>query len=422
MNDVRVEKLANGLTVITDYVPTVESVLVGLMSAVGSVNETANINGISHFLEHMAFKGTKTRTYTQIAEMIEDIGGDINAYTSKDHTFYYTKVLKEYLEHGIDILADIIQNSVFDEVETSKERNVILQELYNSLDTPDDIIYDYFAETAYPNQSMGRPILGTEETINSITPDKLRNYIKENYCADKLFLIVSGNFDHSKVIDLAKKYFTHLVPVGNCPTPHSEYIGGFFKKQKDLEQIHLMLGFESSNTSDRKGLFAENILNNVLGGGMSSRLFQEVREKQNLVYTIYSAMNNYSDTGCMYIYTSTDTEKINKVIDATAKEILKVCESGITEKELNRAKISYKSSLLMSFESTSVRMRMLGRQMQHYGKIIPQSENVELIESISLQDIIDTANRVFSTAPTITYLGNVSDVYDMDTVKSKLSK
>lgn len=422
MNDVKVEKLANGLTVITDYVPTVESVLVGLMSAVGSVNETESINGISHFLEHMAFKGTKTRTYTQIAEMIEDIGGDINAYTSKDHTFYYTKVLKEYLENGIDILSDIIQNSVFDEVETSKEKNVILQELYNSLDTPDDIIYDYFAETAYPNQSLGRPILGTEETIKSITPDKLRNYISENYCADKLFLIVSGNFDHSKVIELAKKYFTNLIPAGNCSIPHSKYNGGYFKKQKDLEQIHLMIGFESSPISNRKGVFAENVLNNVLGGGMSSRLFQEVREKQNLVYTIYSAMNNFTDTGCMYIYTSTDTEKINKVVDVTSKEILKVCENGITEKELNRAKISYKSSLLMGLESTSVRMRMLGRQMQHYGKIISMEENVELIESISIQDIIDTANRVFSSTPTVAYLGNVSDVYDMDTIKSKLSK
>ncbi|MBD5398617.1 insulinase family protein [bacterium] len=422
MDNVKVEKLSNGLTVITDFVPTVESVLVGLMSAVGSINENENINGISHFLEHMAFKGTATRTYTKIAEMIEDIGGDINAYTSKDHTFYYTKVLKEYLENGIDILADIIQNSVFDEVETEKEKNVILQELYNSLDTPDDIIYDYFAETAYPNQAMGRPILGTEESIKSITPSKLKQYIKENYCADKLFLIVSGNMEHNKVIELAKKYFTNLIPAGNCAIPKSKYNGGYFKKQKDLEQIHLMIGFESSNTTDRKKLFAENVLNNVLGGGMSSRLFQEVREKQNLVYTIYSAMNNFRDTGCMYIYTSTDTEKINKVIDATSKEILKVCENGITEKELERAKVSYKASLLMGLESTSVRMRMLGRQMQHYGKLIPISENVELIDSISLQDIIMTANRVFSSTPTVTYLGNVSDVYDMDTIKSKLLK
>ena len=422
MDNVKIEKLSNGLTIITDYVPTVETVLVGLMAGVGSLNETEELNGISHFLEHMAFKGTTTRSYKDIAEMIEDIGGDINAYTSKDHTFYYTKVLKEYLENGIDILSDIIQNSVFDEEETAKEKNVILQELYNSLDTPDDIIYDYFTQTAYPNQSLGRPILGTEETIKSITPLKLKKYINDNYCADKLFLIVSGNFEYEKVIELAKKYFNNLIPAGNCPTPHSKYIGGYFKKQKDLEQIHFMLGFESSNLLNRREIFAENILNNVLGGGMSSRLFQEVREKQNLVYGIYSSMNNYDDTGCMYIYTSTDTEKINKVVDATTSEIIKICNNGMTQKELDRAKISYKAGLLMGLESTSVRMRMLGRQILHFNKIIPNEESVALIESITLEDIVNVANRVFKTAPTITYLGNVENVYDMDTIKDKLSK
>lgn len=422
MNNVKIEKLQNGLTVITDYVPTVETVLVGLMASVGSVNESEELNGVSHFLEHMAFKGTVSRSYTDIAEMIEDIGGDINAYTSKDHTFYYTKVLKEYLENGIDILSDIIQNSVFDEEETNKEKHVILQELYNSLDTPDDIIYDYFTETAYPNQSLGRPILGSEESIKSITPEKLRNYIKTNYCADKLFLIVSGNMEHQKVVELANKYFTKLVPAGNCPTPHSKYVGGFFKTQKQLEQTQFMLGFESSPLLNRKDIFAENVLNNVLGGGMSSRLFQEVREKQNLVYGIYSSMNNYDDTGCLYICTSTDEEKINKVIDATTSEILKICKDGITKKELDRAKISYKAGLLMGLESTSVRMRMLGRQMQHFNKIIPNEESVALIESITLDDIVNVANKVFSTKPTVAYFGNVANVYDMDTVESKLSK
>ena len=290
------------------------------------------------------------------------------------------------------------------------------------MDTPDDIIYDYFTETAYSNQSLGRPILGSEESIKSITPEKLRNYIKTNYCADKLFLIVSGNMEHQKVVELANKYFTKLVPAGNCPTPHSKYVGGFFKKQKQLEQTQFMLGFESSPLLNRKDIFAENVLNNVLGGGMSSRLFQEVREKQNLVYGIYSSMNNYDDTGCLYICTSTDEEKINKVIDATTSEILKICKDGITKKELDRAKISYKAGLLMGLESTSVRMRMLGRQMQHFNKIIPNEESVALIESITLDDIVNVANKVFSTKPTVAYFGNVANVYDMDTVESKLSK
>lgn len=422
MKDVKFTKLPNGLTIITDFNPSIETVFTGVWVSVGSRNENENINGISHFLEHMAFKGTTSKSYKDIAEIIEDIGGDINAYTSKDHTFYYTKTLKEYLEVSIDILSDIIQNSIFNEEETNKERNVILQEYYSSLDTPDDIIYDYYSETAYSNQSLGRAILGTEKTITSITPNMLKSYIKNNYCADKIYFIVSGNFDYDNVIKLCEKYFTNLIPAGNCPNPTSLYNGGYFIKNKDLEQIHFMLGFEATNLHNRKEVFCENILNNTLGGGMSSRLFQEVREKHNLVYTIYSSITNYSDTGNFYIYTSTEPEKINKVIDATTNEIIKICENGITERELNRAKINYKSSVLMSLENSNARVRVLGRQMQHFGKHIPFSESIELIDSITLNDIKNTAHNIFSSKITAVALGKCENIYDMDTIKLKLSK
>lgn len=423
MKDVKFTKLNNGLTVITDYNPSIESVFCGVWASVGSRCEENDLNGISHFLEHMAFKGTTTKSYTDIAEIIEDIGGDINAYTSKDHTFYYTKTLKEYLEVSVDILSDIIQNSIFDENETNKERNVILQEYYSSLDTPDDIIYDYYSETAYPNQALGRAILGSDETIRSITPSMLKSYINANYCADKLYFIVSGNFDYDNVLKLAEKYFNHLVPAGSCPAlVPAKYVGGYFKKNKDLEQIHFMLGFEATNSQDRREVFCENILNNTLGGGMSSRLFQEVREKQNLVYTIYSSITNYVDTGHFYIYTSTEPEKLNSVIDATAKEIIKVCNEGITEQEFNRAKVGYKSSLLMSLESATARARILGRQMQHFDHHIPFEDSVKLVDSITMDDIKRTANKIFSSNITAVALGNCDDVYDMDTIKSRLSK
>ncbi len=422
MKDVKFTKLDNGLTVITDFNPSIETVFSGVWVSVGSRNETEDINGISHFLEHMAFKGTTTKSYKDIAEKIEDIGGDINAYTSKDHTFYYTKTLKEYLEVSVDILSDIIQNSIFNEEETSKERNVILQEYYSSLDTPDDVIYDYYSETAYPNQSLGRPILGTEKTIASITPNMLKSYIANNYCADKVYFIVSGNFDYDNVINLCKKYFTNLVPAGSCSTPSSQYKGGYFVKNKELEQIHFMLGFEARNLFDRKEVFCENILNNTLGGGMSSRLFQEVREKHNLVYTIYSSVSNYSDTGHFYIYTSTEPEKINKVIDATTDEIIKICNDGISQRELDRAKVNYKSSVLMSLENSTARARVLGRQMQHFGEHIPFSESINLIESITLEDIKNTAKNIFSSGITAVALGKCENIYDMDTIKTKLSK
>ena len=422
MDNVEIQTLDNGLTIITDYIPYIETAMIGLMSSVGSIHESENLNGISHFLEHMAFKGTTSRSYKDIAEIIEDIGGDINAYTSKDHTFFYTKVLKEYLETGIDILSDIIQNSVFDEVETNKERNVILQELYNSLDTPDDIIYDYFIETAYPNQPMGKPILGTENTIKSISPYDLKNYINNNYSANRLYLIVCGNVKHSDVVNLAKRYFNKLNPIKCFNDISSSYKGGYIKKDKKLEQVHLMLGFQSSNLKDRVQLFKENILNSILGGGMSSRLFQEVREKQNLVYTIYSSMSNFDDTGFFYIYTCADPSKINKVIDTSIRQLKNICDNGISQKELDRAKITYKSGMLMSLESPSARMRLIGRQLQHYNRIIPNKESIEMIDSISLDDVRNVANDIFSSIPTIAFVGNGDNLYNFDEVKSKLSK
>ncbi len=423
MKDVKITTLANGFRIVSDYNPYVESVFCGVCVATGSRYENIDVNGISHFLEHMLFKGTETKSYTDIAEIIEDIGGDINAYTSKDHTFYHTKTLKEYLEVSIDILSDIIQNSVFDEVELAKEKNVILQELYSSLDMPDDIIYDYYNETAYPNQALGRPIIGREETITAVTSASLRNYINQYYTADKMFLIVSGNFDYDNLVQLAAKYFNKLV--SNSEKNQLEkgiYSGGYFTKQKDLEQIHIMMGFEASDIHNRQTVFEESVLNSVLGGGMSSRLFQEVREKQNLVYSVYSSVSNYFDSGNMYVYASTEPEKINQVIDAVIGEIKKICDEGITQAELDRAKINYKSSVLMSLESNNVRARVLARQMLHFNKPIPFAESIEMINAIELDDIKRTAKRIFSSKLTFTALGKVNDIYDSDTVNRKLFK
>ncbi len=421
MNDVKFTKLQNGMTVITDFNPSIESVTCCVWVNVGSRCETPEINGVSHFLEHMAFKGTETKTYTNIAETIEDIGGDMNAYTSKDHTLYYTKTLKEHISTSIDILSDIIQNSIFDETETDKERQVILQEYYSSIDTPDDIIDEYYNETAYKDQALGRMILGSDKTIKSITQNTLKNYIKKNYSADKIYLIVSGNFSYDNVIKLANKYFTNINPVNtNISYENAKYTGGYSIHEKDLEQIHFILGFESNSIKNRYELLCEGILNNTLGGGMSSRLFQEIREKQNLVYSIYSSSSNYSDTGNLYIYTSTEPNKINKVIDATTNEIKKICENGITEKEFLRAKAGYKSSILMSLENSMIRARSLGKQMQHFGKYIPLSETINLLDSIKINDIQKTAQKIFSSKITAAALGKCSDIYDLNKIDSLL--
>lgn len=422
MDNLQISHLDNGLTVVSDFIPYIETVMVGVMASVGSINESLEINGISHFLEHMAFKGTTSRSYTDIAEIIEDIGGDINAYTSKDHTFFYTKLLKEYLEIGIDILSDIIQNSIFDQTETDKERNVILQELFNSLDTPDDIIYDYFIDTAYPNQPMGRPILGSQDSIKSISPQLLKNYIHDNYSSNRLYLIVSGNAKHEDVVKFANIYFNNLTPPKISTPVNSSYHGGAISKFKDLEQVHFMLGFQSSNLQNRTNLFKESILNSILGGGMSSRLFQQIREKLNLVYTIYSSMSNFDDTGFFYIYSCSDPFKINNVIDASINQILSICENGISQKELDRAKVNYKAGLLMTLENPSSRMRLIGRQLQHYNRIIPNKESFEILQDISLNDIREFAQSIFSSRPTIASVGKVDNIYDFDTISSKLSK
>ncbi len=421
MKQVNITKLKNGMKIITDYNPWIESVVCGVWVNIGSRSETKEINGVSHFLEHMAFKGTKTKSYTDIAETIEDIGGDINAYTSKDHTFYYTKTLKEHLRTSIDILSDILQNSIFDETETNKERNVILQEYYSSIDTPDEIIDDYYFETAYKNQSLGRMILGTDSTIKSITPNILKNYIKTNYTADKINLIVSGNFKEDEVISLAEEYFINIEKP-NITNKHeiAKYNGGYFLKEKNLEQIHFMLGFESSKATNLKNILSESILNNILGGGMSSRLFQEIREKQNLVYSIYSSSSHFIDTGSLFIYTSTEPNKINNVIDSTINEIIKISNNTITETELQRAKNVYKTGILTALESSMSRARILGRQIQYFQEHIILSKIVDLLENITINDVQNIARKIFSSPITAVALGKCKNIYNLKDIENRL--
>ncbi len=421
MEQISVKILKNNIRLITNYNDSIESVVCGVWAATGSRNEEANLNGISHFLEHMAFKGTSTKTYTDIAEKIEDIGGDFNAFTTRENTFYYTKTLKEYLPTSIEILADIIQNSIFDETETNKERDVILQEYYNSLDTPDDIIYDYYYENVYKNQALGRMILGTENTIKSITPEMLKNYIKKNYTTNNIYIVISGNFNEKQVIELTEKYFDKIT--NSKETKSFEpgiYTGGYKIYEKDLEQTHFMLGFKSNKITDQKETIAEIMLATILGGGMSSRLFQEIREKQNLVYTIYASCNNHIDTGNFYIYSCTSPDKINNVIDATTTEIKKLLSNGISDKELLRAKSMSKSSLLMSLEKPMSRAISLCKQIQFKNKITPLTDTIRDIESITKNDIINVAADIFKTDITIVALGNAKNIYDKNKIENLL--
>lgn len=376
----------NGFRVATDVFSGVETVTVSVCVGIGSSNELDTENGISHFLEHMAFKGTETRSAKDISEQIERVGGYMNAYTSKDNTVYYIKVLKEHLELAIDILSDIMQNSVFDAKELEVERGVILQELASSQDTPDDIIFDYFMETAFANQAVGRPILGTEQTINSFQKHDFENYIGKNYNADSMVLAVSGNVSHADVVKYATKYFTKLNPVKKVSKGKIQYSGGEFRKQNDnLSQVQYVLGFKGISKYDDKK-YISSILWAVLAGGMSSRLFQEIREKRGLVYTISNFNMAFDTDGVCAIYAGTSPDKLEELSKSICHE-LKNSIAKIEQHEIDKAFSQSKAGILMSRESTTSRSHKLGLNLLTHGREITEMEMLVELEKVKLKDV-----------------------------------
>src|SRR3990167_1654439 len=313
---VRITTLENGLRVITDNIPGVATATLGLWVQVGARYEPAALNGISHFLEHMAFKGTATRTAKQIAEEIENVGGHLNAYTSRENTAYHARVLAADVPLALELIADIIQNSTFEEQEVARERNVILQEIGQTLDTPDDIIFDYFQEIAFPNQPLGRSILGKPAIVEKISGDDLRNYINQEYTASRMVFAAAGAVTHDQIVDLCQKHFVKLPTHPTKDYEKAMYKGGNFFEKKELEQVHLLVGFESCPYG-HPAYFPFAVFSNLLGGGMSSRLFQEVREKRGLVYSISCFNSVFRDTGIFGIYAGTSEEKVSELIPVT---------------------------------------------------------------------------------------------------------
>ena len=314
------KKLKNGVTVLTDYVSSVETVCVGMWVYVGARNETKENNGVAHLLEHMAFKGTKNRSAKQISDEVEMIGGHVNAYTSREITAYHMKVLKEDIKTSVDIISDIMQFSSFDPKELDRERGVILQEIGMYLDTPDDLVFDKWQETAYPNQPMGRSILGTTDIIKNIKRDEVNGFMNDFYNPEKMVFSVSGNFDEQEVIDLIDSKFNHLPQGKNNYSENSKYLGGEYRQNKDLEQVNLVLGFDGVDYfSDL--YYPTALYSAVLGSGMSSRLFQEIREKRGLVYSISSFSSSYTDTGSFGIYAGTGSKEIKELIPVLCDQL-----------------------------------------------------------------------------------------------------
>ena len=418
-DSVRITTLPNGLRVATDRVDSVETTSLGVWSGVGTRHEPAEHNGVAHLLEHMAFKGTRRRSARDIVVEIEDVGGFLNAYTGREQTAFYAKVLAEDSRLAVDILADILQNSVFDAGELTRERAVVLQEIGQAEDTPDDIIFDHFQETAFPDQAMGRPVLGRVEIVESLPRDVVAGYMATRYRADHMVLAASGRLDHDELVDLAGKLFDKL-PTGALPNVEpARYIGGDHRSERDLEQVHLVLGFDGLGYSD-PDYYVSAILSQLLGGGMSSRLFQEIREKRGLVYSIHSFGSSYLDGGLFGIYAGTGEKEVSELLPVVCDELVKLA-GDMSEAEVKRAAAQLKAATLMAREKPSSRCEQLASQLLIYGRPIPPAELVARIDAVTLDDVARLARRLFKSKPSLTALGPIAQVMDYDALAGRLS-
>lgn len=411
--------LANGLRVITSSRPEIETVSLGIWIKTGSAFETEEMNGISHFLEHMVFKGTETRNTFEISEQFEDVGGQSNAYTAREFTSFYAKMLKGDTELAIDILADLVKNATFPESELLKEREVVVQEIKQTIDMPDDIIFDYLQEQAFPNQALGRTILGPAEKVRSFDKEKLKAYLKSNYAGENMVVCAVGNIRHDDFVRMVEQRLGSIQAQSHFTPDKQVYKGGFFAEKREIEQAHVVLAFEGIKY-ECENYYPCMVFSTIFGGGMSSRLFKEIREKRGLVYTVYSFSNSHTLSGLFGIYAGTTNKELKELMPVICEEINKICREKVTEQELNRAKIQLKASMLMALESSSSTAEVLSRQMLLFNRIIPTEEMVERIEKVSLDDVQKIARRIFSSNPTYTLVGDIDGYPPYDEIKKMI--
>jgi predicted Zn-dependent peptidase len=403
---VRVTTLNNGMRVATDRIETVESATVGVWCDVGTRDERPQVNGVAHMLEHMLFKGTRRRSAAAIAEEIEAVGGHMNAYTAREQTAYYARVLKGDVELAVDMIADIMQHSLFDAEEMDRERAVILQEIGQAHDTPDDIVFDHFQAAAYPGQGVGRAVLGRADVVRRLKRETVQGFLARHYAPGRLVLAAAGNVDHDRLVQLAGEKFDALPPPAENPRAAARYRGGDKREKRKLDQVHLVLGFEGMGFLD-PDFYPLQVMSTVLGGGMSSRLFQEVREKRGLVYSIYSFAGSLRDGGLFGIYAGTGENRLGELMPVVAGEIGKLARS-VGDAEVARARAQLKAGTLMALESTSHRCEQLAQQLLVYGRPIPVPEIVAKIEAVDAAAVTRVMRRVAATRPTIAAIGPIA--------------
>jgi predicted Zn-dependent peptidase len=413
-----VSRLANGLRVVTHEMPHLETVSLGAWVGVGARHDPEPENGIAHFLEHMAFKGTEKRSAQQIAEEIEDVGGDLNAATSLETTAYYARVLKGDEGKALDVLSDILRNSKFDADELQRERDVILQEISASQDCPDDVVYDMAQEAAFSGQPLGRTILGTPETVGAISADGLRGYLGSKYTPERMVVSAAGGVDHGEIVKLAEAYFAGLGDAcsgaqqqsngnGAVVTASQEkaaYRGGVRSSSRPFEQCHVILGFEGP-AHGQPEYFSAQVMSGLLGGGMSSRLFQEAREKRGLCYSIYSSVWGLSDAGVMMVHGATGPELADDLLAVVSAEILRLAEEGPTDKEVDRAKAQLKAGLMMGLESSAARAEQMARQLLFHGRLIDKTELIEKVDAVTSDNVRELLQGMIVGVPTSAVVG-----------------
>ncbi|MDX2034017.1 MAG: pitrilysin family protein [Blastocatellia bacterium] len=394
--DVRKAKLSNGVVVVTERMPHVRSISFGVFLGTGSRHEGPEQHGLTHFLEHAVFKGSRKRTAAQIAEETDALGGHLDAFTGREMVGFYNKVLDEHLPRAFELIGDLVTNPAFDAGELAKERNVILEEIKMVEDTPDDIIFDIFCETFYPEHPLGRTILGTPASLATFKGKRIRQYYDAIYCPENMVIAAAGNLEHERLLEMAEAQYGHLKPAGavlkaTTPTPQAPLL---LRHKAELEQAHLVIGAPCPSlvSEDR---YAAQILSVALGGGMSSRLFQSVREDLGLVYTIFASITPFKDCGYLNIYAGASTEQLEETIEATMSELEALKKELVSAEELNRNKDQLKASLMLALESTSSRMSGLAQQEMTFGRFITPDEVIARVEAVTAEDLHRLANEIF---------------------------
>lgn len=407
--DIQREVLPNGLIVLSEEMHHLRSIAIGIWMKTGSRDEAPEFNGISHFVEHMVFKGTTTRSAQEIARQVDSIGGNMDAFTGKETICFNIKVLDEHLPTALDILSDLVRNPVFNPKDIIREKGVILEEIKMDEDNPDYLVHEIFTQNFWKDHPLGKPILGTKETVRSFKQENLFDFYRQRFAPNNIIISAAGNLNHKRFVDLIKARFANLPSVPNgyhqpAPAVTPRIIT---RNKKSLEQVQLCMGVPSHPISHEKR-YVSYVLNTVLGGGMSSRLFQKIREEQGLVYSIYSDLNPYRDTGCLTVYAGTSVESTHKVVDSVLAEFRELKSKPLPEEEVRRAKDQLKGSLMLSLESSTSRMSNLARQEMYFDRFFTLDETINLIESVSAEQLYDMSNQLFQADKiAVTALGNL---------------